>query len=73
MTKVATFPIFLSSGEVEEYISRVNTISFSIINEEMICKAINYHLEGNIAKAKAFYENFLHQGLFSMEQHPHEI
>ena len=51
-TKVKTFPIPFAFGDINDNISVTTNSSFQSSKEELIKKAIKFHSEGNISKAK---------------------
>ena len=61
-TEVNTFPVPFALGEIKENISiTIDTLSL-LSKEQIINQAFKFHSQGNIPKAKKYYQLFINQG-----------
>ncbi len=61
--KFTTYPVPYALDIIKENISVNNTLS-KLSKEQIINKAFELHLKGDILEAKKYYQNFIEQGFF---------
>ena len=62
VTKVKTFPVPFSLGEIKENISISTNTPSKPSKEQIINQAFKFHSQGNISEATKYYQYFIHQG-----------
>ncbi len=62
VTKLKTFPVPFSLGEIKEKISISTNAANQVSKEQIIKEAFKFHSQGNISEATKYYEHFINQG-----------
>ncbi len=62
VTKIKTFPVPFTLGEIKKSISISTNTPTKPSKEQIIKQALRYHSQGNISEASKYYKYFLDQG-----------
>ena len=61
--EVTTVPVPFALSEIKETISFTSNTSFALSKEQLIDKARNFHLKGNISEASKYYQYCINKGI----------